>query len=171
MTNKPRTANPRRVDERVRSAQAVVLRRDGLPLRQIAERLGYHDASTAYRAIVRTLDRTDTEVAAGYRQLMTERYEDLYRRNILALDNARDSGRAQLIGSARAVLDSLCRLHRLDTAPSDQVAEAPTVDDLDREIAGLAAALTTYAKTKAAECGLDAPATPILDCFAEYGKQ
>lgn len=171
MTNKSKTANPRRVDERVRGSQAVALRRDGLPLREIAERLSYHDASTAYRAIIRTLDRTEVEVTSEYRQLMTERYENLYRRSIDALDDAQGNSRAQLVSSARGVLDSLSRLHRLDRESGDQSDQTPTVDDLDREIAGLASAVTSYARTKAAECGLPAPATPILDSLVKYAAE
>lgn len=69
MNNKPQP------NERERAISALDLRRDGLPYREIADRLGYSDESGARKAVSRLLDRTEAEGVGELRRLESERLD------------------------------------------------------------------------------------------------
>lgn len=159
--------SPKQLADRERARKAAELRRDGMQWPQIADELGYSDKSSAYTAVRRFLDRNDSETADEYRELLTQRYEDLYARAIKKLDEAyrgREVGVAQLLSSARGILDSLAKLHGLQE-PLKVETTVVQRDELDEEIANLVAQF----KANASEQGIAMP-TPVLDAIAGIGK-
>ncbi len=161
---------PRQIDDRQRAAEALKLRRMGYSWPEIADRLSYHDRSTAHRAATRLLNRIEGEEVEEFRDLHTARLEYLLRQTVEALDGmdqGREAGRAQLITAARGILDSLARLHGLnkpDRAEADDDSlDVP--DQLDIELAELA----TRIKNAALDRGAELPDTPILDEMQRRG--
>jgi hypothetical protein len=51
--------SPRRIAAKLRAAQVIRLRIEGYTLASVARKLGFRDASGAYRAMRRTMDRLD----------------------------------------------------------------------------------------------------------------
>ncbi|MFT4246498.1 MAG: hypothetical protein QM581_00490 [Pseudomonas sp.] len=78
MSHTQQPGTPARVNDRARALEAVQLRRDGLSLKEIAERLGYSGHPSVSRAIRRCLDRTESETAAEYREIIGARLENIY---------------------------------------------------------------------------------------------
>lgn len=161
------TTSPKQLRDRERARQALELRRDGKQWHEIADALNYTDKSAAYTAVQRFLARTESETADEYRELLTQRYEDLYRRAIAKLDDAyrgREVGVAQLLSSARGILDSLAKLHGLQELKVETTVVQR--DELDVELANLVAQF----KANASEQGIAMP-TPVLDAIAGLGRQ
>jgi len=70
--------SPRKIKAAIREAEAVALRVEGLSFRAIAERLGYANPGSAYRAVMRGLERLfPTEKAEALRKLELARLDRL----------------------------------------------------------------------------------------------
>ncbi|WP_431818626.1 hypothetical protein [Gordonia jacobaea] len=105
-----------------------------------------------------------------YRALHTERLEDLLRRSYEALDEAhrgREVGVAQLLSSARGILDSLAKLHGLNQPDRNWLPmrqQESEADLLDAELGALVTVLKNHAMTE----GIVMP-TPGLDALEQRG--
>lgn len=132
---------PEDLGRREKALEALRLRKDhGLTWDEIAEEVGYANRSNAYRAVSRLLERVEGEKVEDYRQLMSARYDDLYRRTIAALDTADQEGqlmgKSQLIAAGRGVVDSIVKLHGL-AAPQKADVTVHTKADVDAEVQAL----------------------------------
>ena len=129
-----------------RQNQALRLLSNGRSYDEIAVALGYASRSGAFYAVKSALERAKAErleLAGSVLDKQIARYEGLFKRTVDALDEAeegREVGRAQLISSARGVLDSLSRLYGLDK-PSAVVSVRPE-SGLSADLARLAAFVT-----------------------------
>lgn len=124
-----------RVDTRVRAADAVRLRAEGMTYREIAAQLGYPGENAANKTVLTLLTRTEAGVSDTLRELETVRLDQLWRRTICGLERSEKSQQglsAALVTAAvriserrsrRLGLDSPARLdvgvQRLD-APRDE---------------------------------------------------
>lgn len=107
--------------ERERALKALAMRREGLPYRVIAERLGWGDESSARYAVARLLDRTEAEQVAEMRYIEGERLDELQRTHwAAALAGDLDAGKMVL-----KVMERRARLFGLD-APSKVAVEQMT---------------------------------------------
>ena len=134
-----------RVDAEIVEKQSEALRLllRGYTYQKIADHLGYRSRQGAHDAVKSALNRAKAErmdLADRVLDMQIGRYQDLLTRSLNALDEAeegREVGRAQLIGAARGVLDSLSRLYGLDK-PSAVVSVRPEAG-LSADLARLAA--------------------------------
>ena len=76
-----------------RELDAVRMRRDGMSYQQIADAIGYADASVAFRAVRRAMDKALVEAVDDYRELLLSRLD-------LALENSLPAARE---GDPRAI--------------------------------------------------------------------
>ncbi len=132
---------PEDLGRREKALEALRLRKDhGLTWDEIAEEVGYANRSNAYRAVARLLERVEGEKVEDYRQLMSARYDDLYRRTISALDTADAEGqlmgKSQLLAAGRGIVDSIVKLHGL-AAPQKADVTVHTKADVDAEVQAL----------------------------------
>lgn len=132
---------PEDLGRREKALEALRLRKDqGLTWDEIAEEAGYANRSNAYRAVSRLLARVEGENVENYRQLMSARYDDLYRRTIIALDTADAEGqlmgKSQLLAAGRGIVDSIVKLHGL-AAPQKADVTVHTKADVDAEVQAL----------------------------------
>ena len=67
----------RSLDNAERDRQAARLRTQGMPYREIAEQLGYHDEGSAHRAVSKILRETVQEAADELRKVEVERLDAL----------------------------------------------------------------------------------------------
>ncbi|WP_137726315.1 hypothetical protein [Prescottella subtropica] len=136
---------PKDIDDRMRAVGALQDRRDGRTWDEVADAWGYTGRGTAHRAVSRLLARVEGETVEEYRQLMSARYDDLYRRTIQALDTADAEGqlmgKSQLIAAARGVVDSIVKLHGI-AAPMTADVVVHTKADVDNEVQELLDKLT-----------------------------
>lgn len=122
----------RNADLADRQRQAVELRIAGLPFEAIADRLGYSDPSSAWKAVQRALVQTQRPATDELRELLTRRYEAL----LVAVWPKARAGDLDAVNTARRLLDSLTRLHipmRVDVDPGGGAS------DVDTSIAALVA--------------------------------
>ncbi|MFT4086146.1 MAG: hypothetical protein QM658_03175 [Gordonia sp. (in: high G+C Gram-positive bacteria)] len=126
-----------------RQAEALRLRIEGLSYQQIADRLGYESRNGPHAAVKSALElaRADRlELAGEVLDLQIARYEELFSRNVQALDEmeaeGREVGRAALFVSARGYLDSLSRLYGVDRPSA--VVTVRTESGLNSDLARLA---------------------------------
>jgi hypothetical protein len=136
----------------VKQRKAVELRVTGLTLDEIADRLGYADASGAYRAVKRGLLETQRPAADELRELLTRRYEAL----LIAVWPKATSGDLNAIRTAGRLLDSLSRL--LVPLRVEQV--EGSASEVDESIAALVAELERRAGAGPGPAQLDPPPAP-----------
>ena len=132
---------PEDLGRREKALEAMRLRKDrGLTWEEIAEEAGYSSRQAAQRAVSRVLARVESETVDDYRQLMSARYDDLYRRTIIALDTADAEGqlmgKSQLLAAGRGIVDSLVKLHGL-ASPQRAEVTVHTRSAIDDEIEAL----------------------------------
>ncbi|MDH6279500.1 hypothetical protein [Prescottella agglutinans] len=132
---------PEDLGRREKALEAMRLRKDlGLTWEEIAEEAGYSSRQAAQRAVSRVLARVESETVEDYRQLMSARYDDLYRRTIAALDTADQEGqlmgKSQLLAAGRGIVDSIVKLHGL-AAPQKADVTVHTKADVDDEVQAL----------------------------------
>lgn len=132
---------PEDLGRREKALEAMRLRKDrGLTWEEIAEAAGYSSRQAAQRAVSRVLARVESETVEDYRQLVSARYDDLYRRTIDALDAADAEGqlmgKSQLLAAGRGVVDSIVKLHGL-AAPQKADVTVHTKADVDAEVQAL----------------------------------
>ncbi|UQB71255.1 hypothetical protein KI427_16690 [Rhodococcus ruber] len=94
--------DPQNLDASEKARQALAARRDGKQWAEIAGELGYADASGAYRAAKRLLDRTEFEAVEEYRAIEADRLDEAHRIQYERLKTAVDRG-ADLSAVASAV--------------------------------------------------------------------
>lgn len=132
---------PEDLGRREKALEAMRLRKDrGLTWEEIAEEAGYSSRQAAQRAVSRVLARVESETVEDYRQLVSARYDDLYRRTIDALDTADAEGqlmgKSQLLAAGRGIVDSIVKLHGL-AAPQKADVTVHTKADVDAEVQAL----------------------------------
>lgn len=79
-----RPAAPSMIAAAKKGNEAVELRLAGMTYHAIAQQLGYHDESGAYRAIMRTLTRTVPEGLEQVRQMEVRRLDAIFRGQYVA---------------------------------------------------------------------------------------
>lgn len=110
--------------ERERAIKALALRREGLPYREIAERLEWTNEASARSAVTRLLTRIEYDEVAELRAVEGERLDELQR----AVWAAAISGDADAIKSVLAIMARRARLFGLDLPAKVAVAEISSVD-------------------------------------------
>lgn len=102
--------SPRRLAAAERQRQALLLRRGGASYDQIAQRLGYRDRASAYRAVLAALEQTLREPAEEVRALELERLDAL----LLAHWPAATSGNVEATDRVLRIMERRARLLGLD---------------------------------------------------------
>lgn len=131
--NGPQRTNARAVNAREREVKALEMRMAGLPYSQIAAALGYRGRSSAYRAVIRVLDRREQEPAERVRNLELQRLERL----LMAYWTRAVRKRKPDVQAAKMCLDILTRRARMLGLDAPVKVD---ITDLVREVA-LAAGL------------------------------
>lgn len=155
-----------------RDAEAARLRAQGLAYREIAEALGYADASGAYKSVTRALNAVPAEAVDELRAVELARLDDLTRRAWAVATKTHPvvaaNGRVVLgpdgeplvdDGPVLHALDRLlkiaerrARLLGLDAAKKYEVKQqVVTLDAIDAAIADLRSQLAEYPETSTAE--------------------
>ncbi|EME53757.1 hypothetical protein G352_23996 [Rhodococcus ruber BKS 20-38] len=138
--------DPHNLDASEKARQALAARRDGKQWAEIAGELGYADASGAYRAAKRLLDRTEFEAVEEYRAIEADRLDEAHRIQFGALEVLVSMGKFEAIPPAVSALakisDRRSKLLGLDAPTRVDVAHsgedfAATAAKLMKEI-GLA---------------------------------
>ena len=70
-------ATPQRIEQRMRERQALELRKAGATYEDISRQVGYHDASGARKAVIRSMNRLTTEPTTELRAIQYERYNSM----------------------------------------------------------------------------------------------
>lgn len=134
-------SDPDRLDHRDRAAEATRLRAQGVPYREIADRLGYPSENAATKAVHRLLHRTETEAVADLRALESERLDHLTRvtlEGIAASTTSPQGLSAPLITAAVRISERRARLLGLDAPAAVQVSgSAVDIDAVAREFTAL----------------------------------
>lgn len=123
-------SSPARMDTRARAAEAVRLRAEGLPYREIAEQLGFSSENAANKAVLALMRRTETEAVDELRTLETVRLDRLWRSAVRGIERSEKSEQgvsAALITAAVRVSERRARLLGLD-APARVDMGAADVD-------------------------------------------
>lgn len=145
-------------------------------LAEVAKELGYNDKSAVHKALqvalkARAAERAELADQALERHIT--RYEYLISKHMADADKC--FAKHDTLGAARstkAVLDLGERIERLtglDQPQRHEITVTATVDDLDREIAELAAKLTDKARADGVD--LDLPVTEAIIAHGKSGDQ
>ncbi len=105
--------------ERERALKALALRREGLPYRDIADRLDWKNEASARSAVTRLLTRIEYDEVAEMRAVEAERLDALQR----AVWAAAISGDTDAIKSVLAIMARRARLFGLNMPAKVEVAE------------------------------------------------
>ncbi|GAA2034605.1 hypothetical protein GCM10009839_38920 [Catenulispora yoronensis] len=101
-----------------RDAQAAHLRAQGLSYRQVAEALGYADASGAFKSVQRALSAVPAEAVAELRAVEAARLDELTRRAWAVVDKTHlvvaANGRVVEGPDGQPLIDDAPTLHALD---------------------------------------------------------
>jgi hypothetical protein len=143
----------RRVQQQLLQAEAIKLRVSGVSFPMIAERLGYSNSGSAYKAVERGLQNALRERGSEeLRELELQRLDLL----LLALWPRAMSGDRNwlVVDRILQIIDMRCRLLGL-YAPNRQLIEVVTPDALSTAIAEMEAQLANNNSTKALPAGAD----------------
>jgi hypothetical protein len=110
--------------ERERALKALALRREGLPYRDIAERLEWKNEASARSAVTRLLTRIEYDEVAEMRAVEGERLDALQR----AVWAAAISGDTDAIKSVLAIMTRRARLFGLNMPDRVEIAEMSSAD-------------------------------------------
>jgi hypothetical protein len=110
--------------ERERALKALALRREGLPYRDIADRLDWKNEASARSAVTRLLTRVESDKLAEMRAVEGERLDAMQR----AVWAAATSGDTDAIKSVLAIMVRRARLFGLDMPAKVDVAEISSVE-------------------------------------------
>lgn len=134
------SVKPEGISDRERALGAMKDRRDGKTWAEVAAAWGYHDKSSAHRAVKTVLERVEGETTDDYREVIAARYEALWAKSWEAINTAESKGqlvgKSQLVASARGVLDSLAKLQGLQASTKSEVTVV-TRTAIDSEIEAL----------------------------------
>lgn len=114
-------SSPARIDHRARAAEAVRLRAEGVPYREIADTLGYASENAANKAVLALLRRVEHESADALRDLEVLRLDYLWRKTVRGIERSEQTEHgvsAGLITAAVRVSERRARLLGLDSLPS-----------------------------------------------------
>lgn len=117
---------PYRVALRQKEVEAIEMRIAGVPLREIAERLGWRSGASAHKAIKRALEERAKEGASHLRQLQLERLDRLR----LALWNDAISGNRLAVDRVLKIMEREDLLMGLE-APQRRIVEVVTPEAFD----------------------------------------
>ncbi|WP_458681646.1 hypothetical protein [Prescottella equi] len=156
---------PENIDDRDRALGAMRDRRAGKTWDEVAQAWGYHDKSSAHRAVKGLLERVESETVDDYRQVVNARLEALWAKAWEAIEAAEGKGqlvgKSQLIAAARGVIDSQVKLLGLAAPTKADVAVAFTKSAVDQEIEELVRKLAQTGD--AGHSGESRSATPLTD--------
>lgn len=113
-------ASPRRINVAEKQRQALELRKAGASYAMIAERLGYENKGSAYRAVMTALDRTLREPADELRELEVARLDAL----LLALWPQATRGDLGAIDRVLRLMERRAKLLGLDAPTQVNVTQA-----------------------------------------------
>ena len=106
--------HPQQLSDRERQVEALRLRTRGKGWQAIADELGFHDRSSAYRSVKSLINRVETESVEEWREVIGARYELLLEKALAELDEADAKGglvgKSQMLTTARGIVDSQVRL-------------------------------------------------------------
>lgn len=141
MSQPPQPAsNPDRIDHRARAADATRLRAEGLPYREIADRLGYPSENAANKAVLGLLRRTEADAVADLRALEAERLDHLTRvtlEGIAASVQSPAGLSAPLVSAAVRISERRARLLGLDSPQQVQIGSPVDIEGVAREFTDL----------------------------------
>lgn len=151
MSQAPQPASsPDRIDHRARAAEATRLRAEGLPYREIADRLGYSSENAANKAVLALLRRTEAEAVADLRALEAERLDHLTRVTLEGITASAQSGQglsAPLVSAAVRISERRARLLGLDAPQRLEMASPVDIDGIAREFTDLLEAAAGHPQT------------------------
>jgi hypothetical protein len=78
MTKRKDKTSPITINKRERAIQALELRKAGISYEMIAQRLGYANRTSAYRAVSTVLDNSEKEASSDLREMELRRLDDLF---------------------------------------------------------------------------------------------
>lgn len=140
--------DPQNLDASEKARQALRMRRDGKQWAEIAGELGYADASGAYRAAKRLLDRTEFEAVEEYRAIEADRLDKAHQVQVEALE------KVVLVGNLEAVPAAVSAIVRISDRRSKLLGlDAPARVDVAHSGEDFAATAAKLMK----EIGLAAP--------------
>lgn len=141
MNQPPQPASsPDRIDHRARAAEATRLRAEGVPYREIADRLGYPSENAANKAVLGLLQRTEADAVADLRALEAERLDHLTRvtlEGIVASVQSAQGLSAPLVSAAVRISERRARLLGLDAPQQVQIGSPADIDGVAREFTAL----------------------------------
>ena len=141
MSQAPQPASsPDRIDHRARAAEATRLRAEGLPYREIADRLGYPSENAANKAVLGLLRRTEADAVADLRTLEAERLDHLTRVTLEGIAASAQSPAglsAPLVSAAVRISERRARLLGLDSPQQVQIGSPVDIDEVARELTAL----------------------------------
>lgn len=140
----------------------------GKTLDGMAKELGYANRSSMWRALqnaLRARAKERAELADEALELQLSRFDTLLDTHMrIALDESKPLDAARSAGVVLQIMDRQCKLLGLDQPQRHEV-HVTTVDDVDREIAELAAKLTDKARTEGADLDV-----PVIEALIEHGR-
>lgn len=163
-----RFGKQRTAESTEKQVKALRLFLAGVTYERIAEEVGYHDRSTAHRAIQSALKQRAKErddLADSALTIQLERLEGIFRTHYaLAIDRKNP---AQAARSAEVVIKALDRVAKFMGLDAPQRAEVTVVqrDELDMELSAMVAQFRAEADAR----GVDLPDAPVLDAIAALG--
>ncbi|MGI9588465.1 MAG: hypothetical protein ACR2MR_09725, partial [Dietzia maris] len=146
-----------RIDHRARAAEATRLRAEGVPYREIADRLGYPSENAANKAVLGLLRRTEVEAVDELRALEAERLDYLTRvtlEGITASVSSPQGLSGSLVSAAVRISERRARLLGLDAPHRVGLASPVDIDGVAREFTDL---LETIGGGENHQAMLDAP--------------
>lgn len=148
MSQAPQPASsPDRIDHRARAADATRLRAEGLPYREIADRLGYPSENAANKAVLGLLRRTEADAVADLRALEAERLDHLTRVTLEGIAASVQSAQglsAPLVSAAVRISERRARLLGLDSPQQVQIGSPVDIDEVARELTALIETTADY---------------------------
>ncbi|QRE81855.1 hypothetical protein F1734_17465 [Rhodococcus ruber] len=102
--------DPQNLDASEKARLALAARRDGKQWAEIAEDLGYADASGAYRAAKRLLDRTEFEAVEEYRAIEADRLDDAHRTQLEHLTKVKLTGAPEDVSAVAKAVSAIVRI-------------------------------------------------------------
>ena len=153
MSQPPQPASsPDRIDHRTRAAEATRLRAEGVPYREIADRLGYPSENAANKAVLGLLRRTEADAVPDLRALEAERLDHLTRVTLEGIAASAQSPAglsAPLVSAAVRISERRARLLGLDSPQQVQIGAPADIDEIAREFTDLLDAAAAHTQRPA----------------------
>lgn len=133
-------SSPDRIDHRARAVEATRLRAEGVPYREIADRLGYPSENAANKAVLGLLRRTESDAVDDLRALEAERLDYLTRVTLDGITASMSSPQGlsgPLVSAAVRISERRARLLGLDAPQRVDLASPVDIDAVAREFTDL----------------------------------